>query len=107
MEENMKQYKIDIVRKLKDSVKRQDDYLKQFPAGFPTEVVFDNDYVNEIGSNFDMLLNAFFKDDVEDVRWWLYDFDIINASTGPHIITVNGIKWTFKTDEDFYNYLKG
>ena len=100
----MKTELIDIVRKLKDSCLVRDNYVKKLPPDFYT--LFDNEYVNELEKQIDMMVESLFGDMAEDVFWFLYEYHQETASNGPHLILQNGTEYTFKTNEDYYEYLK-
>jgi uncharacterized protein (UPF0216 family) len=51
------------------------------------------------------LMEALFGDALEDVYWFLYDYDNIKDRS-PHITHKDGTEYTFETDEDYYKYLE-
>jgi hypothetical protein len=52
----------------------------------------------------DILMNELFGVHAEEVYWFLYEFQE-GKSSGPHAIEADGTKYTFKTNEDYYEYL--
>ena len=101
----MKQELIDVVRALKDSYAKGNDYLNSIPNDIRS-VVFDNRYTERLEHDVDTLINALFGDAYEDVAWFLYEYHAERASAGPHLILADGTEYTFKTNEDYYQYLK-
>jgi hypothetical protein len=100
----MKKELIDVVRKLRNLNKRQEDYLNKIPSDI-RDAVFDNSYVNDLSMKNDILMSALFDEVVvEDIFWFLYEYR--EGSEGPHIKRPDGVEFTFNTDEDYYTYLK-
>jgi hypothetical protein len=79
-------------------------YLDSIPPDI-NSVFFDNAYVNNLAMQRDVLIEELFGDMAEDVFWFLYEFEA-GKSPGPHLILADGIKYTFVTDESYYEYLK-
>jgi len=100
----MKKELIDVIKQLRHEQNVQDQWLNELPNELHS-AFFDNDYVNSMGLQHDMLITSLFKDSAEDVFWFLYDFKI-GKTKGPHIITADGVPYTFLKDEDFYDYLE-
>jgi hypothetical protein len=101
----MKPELIDIVRQLKEINEAQDAYSQTIPADLRVSV-FDNKYVNLLETKAQILTDKLFEGIEEDIYWFLYDFEA-GRTEGPHIIDATGKKWTFKTNKDYYKYLKG
>lgn len=101
----MKQELIDVVRNLKDSYARGQQYLNSIPSDIRS-VVFDNQYTERLEHDIDLLINALFGDAYDDIGWFLYEYDAERASAGPHLILADGTEYTFKTNADYYQYLK-
>jgi hypothetical protein len=100
----MKAELIDIVAKLKEYDIEQVAYLDSLPVDI-SSAFFDNKYTNALSAQRDLLIKALFGDMSEDIEWFLYEFEA-GKSPGPHCILANGKAYTFKTNEDYYNYLE-
>jgi len=100
----MNQKLIDLVRKLKDHETRMNQYLDSIPSDL-NSVFFDNAYVNNLAMQRDALIEELFGDMAEDVYWFLYEFEA-GKTPGPHLQLADGTKYTFVTDESYYEYLK-
>jgi hypothetical protein len=101
----MKQELIDLVRELKEVKKEKDFYLASIPSDLSVSV-FDNKYVELLEMTIQILTNSVFHGVEEDVYWFLYDFEA-GRSEGPHIIDATGKEWFIRSDDDYYEYLKG
>lgn len=99
----MKPEPIDVVRFLKNSIANQDKYINKLDWTFST-VVIDNEYAQEHAEQVGYLISALFRDNLEDVLWFLYEFEA--GSAGPHLVLQDGTQYTFTTNEDYYEYLK-
>ena len=95
---------IDLVRKLKELDVTGDVYIQSIPRDI-NSAFFDNAYVNGLRLQKDMLMDLLFGEMVEDVSWFLYDFEA-GKSTGPHCIAADGTEYFYHTDEDYYKYLE-
>lgn len=101
----MKKELIDVVRKIRNLNKRQEEYLDKIPSDI-RDAFFDNSYVNDMSMKNDILMLALFGDIVvEDVFWFLYEYK--EGSAGPHVSLDSEDTLTFNTDEDYYKYLEG
>jgi len=100
----MKPELIEVVKKLKESIEQQDQYIDSLPSEF-RELILDNKYVNSHIQNVDTLMSELFGDMYEDVNWFLYEFKA-GSSTGPHCIHPDGTVYTYKSNDDYYEYLK-
>ena len=100
----MKKELIDVVRKIRQLDKRQQEYIDNIPADIKA-AFFDNSYVNDLAMKNDILLTALFGETVsEDIFWFLYDYK--EGSSGPHVEYPDGTQFTFTTDDDYYKYLE-
>ena len=100
----MKRELIEVVKQLRQSMQRQDEYLAELPREFQ-EMLFDNAYSNYFEIQRDQLMQALFGNEMyEDIMWFLYEFTP-GKSTGPHII-VDGKEYVLLSDEDYYRYLE-
>ena len=93
---------VEVVRKLRNIELQQRAYVDKVPLDIQ-DFVFDNEYANLQGLKFDAVVQALFADNVEDVYWFLYEFN--PAMPGPHLVNEEGKEYTFKTDEDYYQRL--
>ena len=100
----MKPELIEILRKLRDYEKRRDAYLNALPNDV-CNFLLDNQYTNMQDVKSDELLHALFGEDIDAVYWILFEFDN-QKDRSPHITHEDGTEYTFKTDEDYYTYLK-
>ena len=100
----MNKRKIAVVKALKDLQEQGGEYIDSVGSEF-IGIIMDNEYCNTRGLMIDVLSRAFFKDMDCDVSWFLYDFKA-GTTIGPHLITSDGINWTFHTNEDYYEYLR-
>lgn len=100
----MKKELVDIVRKLRSLDIKAETYINRIPTDI-NMIFFDNEYVNNIKTQKDLLINTLFGDMAEDINWFLYEFTA-GKSLGPHCITSEGFEYTYHTDEDYYNYLE-
>jgi hypothetical protein len=101
----MKPELIEIVRKLRNHEKRRDEYLCSLPNDV-CNFLMDNQYTEMQDLKSQELIEGLFGKDVDRVYWLLYDYDNVRDSS-PHITHADGTEYTFKTDEDYYEYLKG
>ena len=101
----MKQELIDIVRQLKEIREAQDVYLESVPPDLRNSV-FDNKYIDLLETKVEILTNIVFKGSEEDIYWFLYEFHS-GRSEGPHIIDATGKEWFIRSNDDYYEYLKG
>jgi hypothetical protein len=101
----MKPELIAIVKQLKEKKEAQDVYFQTIPTDLRVSVI-DNKYVNLLETTVQILTDKLFEGIEEDIYWFLYDFEA-GRTKGPHIIDATGKKWTFKTNKDYYKYLKG
>jgi hypothetical protein len=100
----MKPELVEIVRKLRDYEQQRDAYLCALPKDV-CNFLLDNQYSEMQDMKSEELLRGLFGEDLDAVYWILYDYDNVkNAS--PHITHADGTEYTFKTDEDYYTYLK-
>jgi hypothetical protein len=100
----MKPELIEIVRKLRDYEKQRDEYLYSLPNDV-RNFLMDNQYTNMQDMKSQELLEGLFGEDIGDVYWLLYEYDNVKDSS-PHVTHADGTEYTFKTDEDYYTYLK-
>jgi hypothetical protein len=100
----MNQNKIQVVKELRLSMQAQDNYLAKLPREFQ-ELLFENEYANLQDTQRDQLMRTLFAEHYEDVMWFLYEFTA-GKSTGPHVISQDGTKYTFRNDNDYYTYLE-
>ena len=101
----MKPELIEIVRKLRAYDLARDAYLKAIPSDM-CNFLLDNKSTEMQDLRAQFLMEALFGDALEDVYWFLYDYDNIKDRS-PHITHADGTEYTFKSDEDYYEYLKG
>ena len=101
----MKQELIDVVRDLKQEMLVQDSWIDSLPNEI-SSAFFDNTLTNSLGVQRDILIKALFGDYEEAVYWFLYEFTV-GKFEGPHCIDESGKEWTYNTDEDYFEYLKG
>jgi hypothetical protein len=101
----MKEELIDIVCKLKEIKDAKDAYLESVPADLRFSV-FDNKYVDLMDTTVQMLTDKVFEGFEEEIYWFLYEFEA-GKTEGPHVIDHIGREWTFKSNKDYYEYLKG
>jgi hypothetical protein len=80
-------------------------YFASIPSDLAASV-FDNKYVELLEMTIQILTNSVFHGVEEDVYWFLYDFEA-GRSEGPHIIDATGKEWFIRSDDDYYEYLKG
>lgn len=99
----MKPKLIELVKQLRESMKRQDEYLEALPREFQ-EMLFDNAYCSYFEIQRDQMLQVLFGNEMyEDINWFLFEFTP-GKSPGPHII-VDGKEYVLNSDEDYYRYL--
>ena len=101
----MKQELIDLVRQLKEIREAQDVYLESVPSDLRVSV-FDNKYIDLLETKVQILTNITFKGSQEDIYWFLYEFHS-DRSEGPDIIDETGKEWFIRSNDDYYEYLKG
>ena len=94
---------VKVVRELRQLQLKQAAYLDALPREFQ-ELLFDNEYTSHLEVQRSLLLQSTFGDLCEDVEWFLYEFEP-GRTRGPHVITPDGTKHSFETDEDYYTYL--
>ena len=94
---------LEVLKKLRTLQKEQDAYLATVPRDLQP-FLFDNEFVNKSDSMICALTSALFGLYIEDVNWFLYEFDNVKESL-VHVVD-NDVEYTFKTDEDFYEYIK-
>lgn len=94
---------LEVLKTLRNLQKEQDAYLTTVPKDLQP-FLFDNEFVNKSDSMICALTSALFGSYLEDVNWFLYEFDNVKNSL-VHVLE-NGVEYTFKTDEDFYEYIK-
>ena len=94
---------VEIVKKLKEYDSASEEYINSLPSGL--DIVYDNPYVDSKLKMIDLLVNMLFKKDADEVKWFLTEFTA-GKSSGPHIILADGTEFTFKTNEDYYEYLR-
>jgi hypothetical protein len=100
----MKKELIDVVRKIRNLNKQQEEYLNKIPNDIQ-DAFFDNSYVNDASMKNDILMSALFGEVVsEDIFWFMYEYK--EGSAGPHVEYPDGTKFTFNTDDDYYKYLE-
>lgn len=100
----MKQDLIDVVKALRKNMQEQDAYLDSLPGDI-SGMFFDNKYVTLQRVQCDILREALFGKAMPDVEWFLFEF-VAGRSPGPHCVHEDGTEYTFKTDDDFYQYMK-
>jgi hypothetical protein len=101
----MKTELIDVLKKIRKLNTDQDSYLDSVPRDLRCSV-FDNKFAELEGLKYDMLMQTLFGDLYEDVCWFLYEFNPNNLSiNSPHIVD-NDKEYTFKSDDDVYEYFK-
>jgi hypothetical protein len=101
----MKPELIAIVKQLKETREALDVYLDSVPSDLRVSVC-DNKFVDLLEAMVHLLTDKVFEGNKEDIYWFLYEFEA-GQTKGPHIIDEKGKKWTFKTNKDYYKYLKG
>jgi hypothetical protein len=101
----MKPELIAIVKQLKETREALDVYLDSVPSDLRVSVC-DNKFVDLLETMVHLLTDKVFESFEEDIYWFLYEFEA-GRTKGPHIIDATGKKWTFKTNKDYYKYLKG
>lgn len=101
----MKPELIEIVRKLRAYDLARDAYLKSVPSDM-CNFLLDNKSTEMQDMRAQFLMEKLFGDELESVYWFLYDYNHKKDSS-PHITHKDGTEYTFKTDEDYYEYLKG
>lgn len=101
----MKPELINLVKQLRASMQRQDEYINKLPREFQ-ELLLDNTYSNYADIQRDQLMKAVFGDEYyEEVCWFFYEFEA-GKTSGPHCRLPCGTEYTFKTDEDYFKYLE-
>ena len=96
---------IDIVCKLKEIRDAQDVYIESVPPDLRA-CVFDNKYIDLLDAKAQILTDIAFKGFEEDIYWFLYEFHS-GRTEGPHIIDETGKEWFIRSNDDYYEYLKG
>lgn len=94
---------LEVLKTLRKLQKEQDAYLASVPRDLQP-FLFDNEFVNKSDSMLCALTEALFGSYSEDVNWFLYEFNTVKESS-VHVVD-NDVEYTFKTDEDFYEYIK-
>jgi hypothetical protein len=100
----MKPELIEIVRKLRDYEKQRDAYLYALPNDV-RNFLMDNQYTEMQDMKSEELLRGLFGKDIDLVYWILYEYDT-KKDTSPHVTHANGKEYTFKSEEEYYTYLK-
>jgi hypothetical protein len=96
---------INVVRMLKHYDTKQNEYLDTIPSDI-NSVFFDNTFVDLLARQKDLLIEHLFGEHAEDVTWFLYEFSE-GKTPGPHCRLADGTEYTYNTNEDYYEYLKG
>lgn len=99
----MKEELISVIKKLRTLDKKATDYINTVPLSLQS-AVFDNDYTTAYGQMHDVLIEALFKDNAEDVFWFLHEFK--PSKTKVQIVLGDGTSFIFKNDEQYYDYLR-
>jgi hypothetical protein len=101
----MKPELIAIVKQLKEKKEAQDVYFQTIPTDLRVSVI-DNKYVNLLETTVQILTDKLFEGFEEDIYWFLYEFHS-GRTEGPHIVDETGKEWFIRSNDDYYEYLKG
>jgi hypothetical protein len=95
---------IDTVKRIRNLDILKDSYLDKIHNDVVC-VIYDNEYAECSAKQIEILIRALFEDMAEDILWFLHEFTP-GKSSGPHVVLPGGKEYTFKSDEDYYSYLK-
>ena len=90
----------EVVSGLVELHQKNEEYLQSVPSDL-REGVFDNEYTNNQGRQFDLVFKALFGNTfVEEVYWFLYDW-----KPGYHI-EINGKEYRINNIDDYFKYIE-
>jgi hypothetical protein len=98
----MKSELIAVVKELRKLQVQQDSFVESLPSSV-SSCFWDNDYTNAQSMQRDLLINALFQEDAEEIFWFLFEF---KPKPTPQLWLADGTAIAFTCDEDYYKYLE-
>jgi hypothetical protein len=93
---------IEVVKELKQLEDSNTKFLDILPTSLFS--ITDNEYVNNQQEAKDLLIRALFKENTEDIFWFLFEWE--KGKKTPQIYLESGEEIILETEDDYYQYLE-